>query len=88
VDIERLEYQIFKLAGVEFNPGSPQQLGELFFGRVQGGKNPNENILAKSFGFRAISWTNGGAPSTGADVLWKLSKMEFENTRKRQGVPA
>lgn len=34
-DMEELEYQMFELAGVEFNPNSSQHLYELFFGFVK-----------------------------------------------------
>lgn len=34
-DMEDLEYQMFELAGVEFNPNSSQHLAELFFGYIK-----------------------------------------------------
>ena len=34
-DMEDLEYRMFELAGVEFNPNSSQHLAELFFGYVK-----------------------------------------------------
>jgi DNA polymerase I-like protein with 3'-5' exonuclease and polymerase domains len=89
-DIEKLRFGMFRLAGAEFNPGSSQQLAELFFGYVKpDGKkkaNANQHILSKSFGFPVIARTDGGSPSTGADVIWKLSKMAFKDSRKRQGA--
>lgn len=39
-----------------------------------------------SFNFRVISTTDSGAPQVNADTIFKLSKMEFKNKRKREGV--
>lgn len=46
----------------------------------------NEWIEQYSFDFHVISETDGGAPQTNADVLWRLSRMTFKNKRKREGV--
>jgi DNA polymerase-1 len=120
-DMEELEYQLFELAGVEFNPSSDQQLGELLFGyqkpivppwdktnkdgdckwdemtdkqREKAKKDyekklweqENSVLLKYSFKFRVISKTKNGAPQTNADVLWKLSHLNFKDKRKRDGV--
>lgn len=100
-DLDQLQYEIFEIAGVEFNPASSQQLAELLFGfdgskvykhdkktgmQVPVYKNPNKHLLAVSFGFKILSRTNTGAPSTSSDVLENLSKMEFKTRRKREGV--
>lgn len=42
-DIEALEYQIYELAGVEFNIGSNAQLAELFFGYQKDIAHPKES---------------------------------------------
>jgi DNA polymerase-1 len=44
--------------------------------------------MKHSFNFKVISKTDGGAPQTNKDVLWKLSLMNFSNKRKREGVEA
>ena len=40
-DVEQLKYDMFDLAGVEFNPSSNDQLAELFFGYVKDSKEIN-----------------------------------------------
>lgn len=128
-DVEQLKYDMFDIAGVEFNPSSNSQLAELFFGYVKDSKEldlskqpkivqrmfeegDDEALEARglcirevdprtiglfkitgtpalqkaSFRFRAISTTASGAPQTSGDVFWKLSKLEFKNKRKREGV--
>ena len=90
-DSEQLLYEIIDIAGVEFNPKSSAQLGELLFGYVPEKtlkKKPDYTspLLDYSFGFRIISRTKKGAPQTNASTLWKLSKQEFKNKRKQQGV--
>jgi DNA polymerase-1 len=90
-DMENLQYQLIELAGVEVSLSSSQQLAELLFGyrkKARDGSEGkvNENILAKSFNFRTLSTTAGGAPQTNADVLWRLSNMSFKDKRKKEGV--
>lgn len=90
-DIENLAYEMQDLAGVEFNAGSSDQLGELLFGYVSDKKlekNPDYTspLLENTFGLRAISKTAKGAPQTNANTLYKLSKMDYKNKRKKQGV--
>ncbi|MDQ0511038.1 DNA polymerase I [Ancylobacter amanitiformis] len=55
----RLEAEISEMAGESFNPGSPKQLGDILFGKMQipGGRK-----------------TPTGAWSTGADVLEELAE--------------
>ena len=53
-----LEHEIYKLAGEEFNIGSPKQLGDILFGK---------------FGLEGGKKTKTGAWSTGADVLDELA---------------
>jgi DNA polymerase-1 len=59
----RLEKEIYKLAGGEFNVGSPKQLGDFFFGtlKLPGGRR-----------------TKTGAWSTDADVLEELAAEGHE----------
>ncbi len=62
-----LETEIFKLAGGEFNIGSPKQLGDLLFGnmKLQGGRR-----------------TKTGAWSTDVDVLEELAAQGYDIARK------
>jgi len=62
-----LETEIFRLAGGEFNIGSPKQLGDLLFGtmKLQGGRR-----------------TKTGAWSTDVDVLEELAAQGYEIARK------
>ena len=63
-EVKSLEVQIYKIAGEEFNIGSPKQLGEVLFDKMklQAGK-----ISTKSKTY-----------STGAEVLEGLSEAGFE----------
>jgi len=54
-----LERQAYELAGGPFNLGSPKQIGEIFFGRLQ---------------LPVIKKTATGAPSTDEEVLQKLAE--------------
>ena len=90
-DTEKLLYEMQDLAGVEFNAGSSQQLGEILFAYVPKKKlekDPNYTspLIENSFGLRAISTTTSGAPQTNAHTLYKLSKMDYKSKRKKQGV--
>lgn len=100
-DMEELEYKMYELAGVKFNPGSSQQLAELLFGYRKPPKEKvdkktgktaiieakvNEAILSVSFKFHTLGATKAGAPSTASDVIWKLSHMNFKNRRKKEGI--
>ncbi len=58
IEIAKLEKQIYKYAGTQFNINSPKQLGEILFNRL--------NLTAK------IRRTGGGALSTAASELEKL----------------
>ena len=66
-DMLKLEKEIHKLAGGEFNIGSPKQLGEILFERqkIQGGKK-----------------TKTGAWSTDVDVLEDLAAQGHEIAQK------
>jgi DNA polymerase-1 len=59
-DSEKVQSEIFKLAGVEFNIGSPKQLGEILFDRMK--------LLDKA------KKTPTGQYATGEDVLLKLAE--------------
>ena len=90
-DIDKLLYQMYDLAGIEFNPGSSQQLGELLFAYVPEKKLQKEPdytspLLENTFGLRPLSKTASGAPQTNADTFFKLSKMSYKNKRKQKGV--
>ena len=58
-DIEKAQKEIFKLAGTEFNIGSPKQLGEVLFDRMK--------LLDKT------KKTKTGQYATGEDILQKLA---------------
>jgi DNA polymerase-1 len=104
-DKEILMYKMFRLSGIEFNPGSSQQLCALLFGykappkKNKKGELPDPNkkktaaaenvekLIAMNFGFRVLSTTDSGAPSTDGDTLWRLARLKFEkNQRKKKGV--
>ena len=95
-DLEDLKYEMFDIVGVEFNPGSDQQLQELLFGyrkedlKDKNGNirkaNPNEHLLEKSFKFKAVSLTPSGAPSTNNSALHTLSKIKPKNKRDEDGL--
>jgi DNA polymerase I len=57
--IMQLEQQAYELAGGPFNLGSPKQIGEIFFGKLQ---------------LPVIKKTATGAPSTDEEVLQKLAE--------------
>lgn len=58
-DSEKVQKEIFKLAGTEFNIGSPKQLGEILFDKLK--------LLDKA------KKTKTGQYATGEDVLQKLA---------------
>ncbi|MBQ5948015.1 DNA polymerase I [Massilia sp. ST3] len=57
--LQELEQQAYELAGGPFNLGSPKQIGEIFFGKLQ---------------LPVIKKTATGAPSTDEEVLQKLAE--------------
>ena len=59
-DSEKVQSEIYKLAGSEFNIGSPKQLGEILFDKMK--------LLEKT------KKTRTGQYSTGEDVLLKLAE--------------
>jgi DNA polymerase-1 len=62
-DIQEIEQKIFNLAGMEFNIGSPKQLGEVLFDRM-------------GLGGSKIKKTKTGQYATGEEIL---SKLAFEH---------
>ena len=66
-DCDKVQSEIFKLAGTEFNIGSPKQLGEILFEKMK--------LLDKT------KKTRTGQYSTSEDVLLKLAE-EHEIARK------
>lgn len=58
--IQEIEQKIYSLAGVEFNIGSPKQLGEVLFDRLQ-------------LGGSKIKKTKTGQYATGEEILSKLA---------------
>ena len=59
-DIQNLEKSVFEAAGEEFNIGSPKQLGEILFGKLEIAKKPKK--------------TKSGQYSTAEDVLSNFAK--------------
>jgi DNA polymerase I len=59
VEIERIEEEIYNLAGIKFNIGSPRQLGEILFDRLK--------IVEKAKKTKTKQY------STGEDILSKLA---------------
>jgi DNA polymerase I len=66
-DIEKVQKEIFQIAGAEFNIGSPKQLGEILFERMKLIEKPKK--------------TKSGQYATGEDVLLGLA-TEHEIARK------
>jgi DNA polymerase I len=66
-DIEKVQKEIFQIAGAEFNIGSPKQLGEILFERMKLIDKPKK--------------TKSGQYATGEDVLLGLA-AEHEIARK------
>jgi DNA polymerase-1 len=67
VEIEKVQKNIYEIAGVEFNIGSPKQLGEVLFDKMKLLEKPKK--------------TKSGQFATGEDVLQGLS-AEHEIARK------
>ncbi|GAB3886747.1 DNA polymerase I [Spirosoma agri] len=67
VDMRQVQQEIFGIAGGEFNIGSPKQLGEILFDKLQLDKNAKK--------------TKTGQYATGEEVLSKL-EAEHEIARK------
>ncbi|WP_108124367.1 DNA polymerase I [Saccharospirillum mangrovi] len=61
--LAELEKQCHELAGTEFNLGSPKQLGEILFQKME---------------LPVVSKTASGAPSTNEEVLTELSQQGYE----------
>lgn len=88
-DMENLTFQLYDLAGVEFNIGSNQQLNELLFGYVpekKAEKGYTSELLENTFGLKPVSATATGSPQVNADSLIKLSRLSYKNKRKAEGV--
>lgn len=82
IELEKFKYQLFELAGVEFNVSSGQQVGEILFGHKKLLKDKktgeykesfNAELLAHSFKFPVQSWTDGGKEK---DKKLKLPKTD------------
>ena len=67
IEIEKVQKNIYEIAGVEFNIGSPKQLGEVLFEKMKLIEKPKK--------------TKSGQYATGEDVLQGLS-AEHEIARK------
>ena len=87
-DLADMMYDIVELAGVEINPASSQQLGEILFNykkvNKKGEFTGNVDILDKSFNFPIQSSTAGGAPSTGEGSLKTIIQDEFKRMIKNK----
>lgn len=58
-ETEKVQHEIFQIAGVEFNIGSPKQLGEVLFEKMKLSEKPKK--------------TKSGQYATGEDILLSLS---------------
>lgn len=90
-DLIQLEYDIVEIAGVEFNPSSGQQIGEILFGYKKFNKqnvySGNKHLVDNNFGFPILSTTGGGAPSTGETELRALLALDYRrDERKLEGL--
>lgn len=91
-DMDNLTYEMTELLGAEFNPSSGQQLAEILFGyrklnkKGEEADSVNEHLLDVSFGFKVVSKTKAGAPSTDGDTIMRLARSEFKAKRKLEGV--
>ena len=88
-DLDDLQYKIYELAGIEFNIGSSQQKAEILYGYEKplsktGKDTRNYNILEHSFNFTPTNFTKSGAPSTDNDSVWRISKKEYKNNKRKQ----
>jgi DNA polymerase-1 len=130
-DLEKLQYEIWETAGIEFNVGSDQQLAELLFGWCKqkpiykinyepildpktgeqaiykSGKNKgelkwkevkdktqivgyedsgNKHLIEHSYKFPIQGTTESGQPSTSADNLKAILKLQYKrDSRKLEG---
>ena len=84
-DLDKLQYELLSLAGVNLKLGRTQQLAELLFS-YSDSKNPNIHIIKNSFGFPVQSKTPKGAPQSSTAVLKLIAKNEYTNKRKKEGV--
>jgi DNA polymerase-1 len=70
IELEKIEYAIYELCGIEFKITSGQQVAEILHGHRKQLKNKdkpgtfkescNEKLVAVNFGFPVVSWTEGG----------------------------
>jgi DNA polymerase I len=67
IEIERVQKEVYEVAGVEFNIGSPKQLGDILFDKMKLLEKPKK--------------TKSGQYATGEDVLQSLAP-EHEIARK------
>ena len=84
-DLEKLMYEMVELVGIEFNPASNQHLAEILFGYTES-KNPNDNLINMSYGFRVETATKKGMPQTGNDVLKKILRHNYKGNHRKNGL--
>ena len=84
-DLDRLEYDILDLVGVQFDINSSQQLAQVLFGYDQF-KTVNDELIKASFKFPVQSTTSTGAPQTNNATLHTLSQLEYKDKKKQRGV--
>lgn len=87
IDLAQLEYDMTEIAGVEFNPGSGQQVGELLFGWRKVNKKGefvgNVDILEKSFNYPMQGVTPTGAPKTGGKIIKTLLRLTYKRDKRK-----
>lgn len=84
-DLDNLEYDMIELVGVDFDLNSSQQLAQLLFGYDKF-KTVNKSLIDANYGFPVQSTTAKGVPQTNSATLVALSRMEYKNKHKQEGV--
>lgn len=74
-DLDRLQYEIYELAGVEFNIGSPQQKCELLYGTVKEDKPVLKDKISKTLQALIDKYKDG-----------VYDREEFEQRLDKQGI--
>ena len=85
IELDKFKYQLFELAGVEFNVSSGQQVGEILFGHKKIIKDKktgaykesyNQHLVDASFNFPVQAWTDGGKEK---DKKLKIPKTDDDS---------
>lgn len=89
IDPNKLSTKKLQTAYEEGDEETLNEYGYFFKGKqlMQRPKS-NDHILDHSFGFKPLTQTSSGMPSTDSDTIWRLSRKTYKrgNKRKQQGV--